>query len=80
MTSAIVAIPATGRRPSMAARWSSTENAAQPSSMTVHSNSRTWASRTVEATPPLVTMPVNHRRSMPHLRRLHSSREAWNAE
>ena len=71
---------ATGRKPSMAARWTSSENAAQPSSITVHSNSRTWASRTVEATPPLVTMPVKKSCSTPHLRSTHSSREAWNAE
>ena len=33
------------------------EKAAQPSLSTVVEKSRTWASRTVEATPPLVTMP-----------------------
>jgi hypothetical protein len=57
-TASMVVIAATGRRPSIAARCCSSEKAAQPSSITVQSNSRTWASRTVEATPPLVTIPV----------------------
>ena len=68
MASAMVATLQTGRSPSIAARCTSRENAAQPSSSTVHSMSRTWASRTVEATPPLVTMPPTTSRSMPLLR------------
>src|SRR5262249_5298565 len=75
ITSSIVAIRATGRTPSIAARWTSSVNAAQPSATTVQSNSRTWASRTVEATPPLVTMPVKYSSSTPHLRSTHSRRD-----
>ena len=42
----------------LAASCNGWPNAAQPSAITVQWNSRTCASRTVEATPPLVTMPV----------------------
>ena len=48
--------------------------AAQKSSSTTTSKSRTWASRTVDATPPLVTMPAQYNFSTPCLRSTHSSR------
>ena len=48
--------------------------AAQPFDSTVTSKSRTCASRAVEETPPLVTMPPNTSRSIPALRNTHSSR------
>src|SRR6185312_12311897 len=70
----IVVTSATGRMPSIAAACTSFENAAQPSESTVQWISRTCASRTVEATPPLVRMPPTTRCSIAHLRSNHSSR------
>src|SRR5438270_561085 len=58
IASATVITFATGRSPSIAASCTVSPNAAQPSLITVQWNSRTCASRTVDATPPLVTMPV----------------------
>ncbi len=49
-------------------------NAAQPSDSTVVWKSRTWASRTVEATPPFVTMPPKIRVSIPARFSIHSRR------
>ena len=53
-------------RPAAGLRWRRdahlVEKAAQPSSSTMTSKSRTWASRTVDATPPLVTMPAQYKR------------------
>src|SRR5262249_4561535 len=73
-TCATVEIAATGRKPSIAAWWTSGENAAHPPSRTVSSTSRTCASRTVEATPPLVTIPPIQMCSTAILRKIHSSR------
>jgi hypothetical protein len=64
----MVATRPTGRKASIAILCVSGEKAAQPSSRTIVSMSRTWASRTVEATPPFVTIPQARTRVMPSLR------------
>ncbi len=71
--SAMVAMRATGFSAAIAVAWVTGSKAAQPSSSTIVSMSRTCASRTVEATPPLVTMPPTMSRSTPALRNTHSS-------
>ena len=52
----------------------SRENAAHPSDKSTAPKSRTCASRSVEATPPFVTMPAKINVSSPAFRSTHSSR------
>src|SRR5262249_24534086 len=67
-------ISTTLAREAMVASCTASLNAAQPSDSTIAWKSRTWASRTVEATPPLVTMPAKMRVSMPARRSTNSIR------
>src|SRR5262249_33467276 len=72
--SAIPATRQTGFSAAIAMSCVSALKAAQPSSSTMVSKSRMCASRTVVATPPLVTMPAIMSFSILHLRRTHSIR------
>lgn len=69
-----VSVCATVARSPIARSWVSSEKAEQPYESTKVLKSLTCASRTVEATPRLVTMPQMNSVSIPALRRTHSSR------